>query len=90
MWAAENETLARIGSQCLQQFIENNAGKLTDETWGKIVGTFTRLFDVTTPHSLFDPKLIEDDAEEDGAFPTLRKNGVLKINFNSTCPSSKI
>ncbi|KAI8592987.1 hypothetical protein BDZ88DRAFT_503867 [Geranomyces variabilis] len=52
----ENETLARIGSTCLQQFIEGNVGKLDEEVWGKICTMFVHLFEVTTPHALFfDP-----------------------------------
>ncbi|KAI8920934.1 hypothetical protein DFJ77DRAFT_506560 [Powellomyces hirtus] len=52
----ENETLARIGSTCLQQFIEGNVTKLDEEVWGKICVMFVHLFDVTTPQALFfDP-----------------------------------
>ncbi|KAJ3150955.1 guanine nucleotide exchange protein for ADP-robosylation factor [Geranomyces michiganensis] len=52
----ENETLARIGSTCLQQFIEGNVSKLDEEVWGKICSMFVHLFEVTTPHALFfDP-----------------------------------
>ncbi|KAJ3087062.1 guanine nucleotide exchange protein for ADP-robosylation factor, partial [Quaeritorhiza haematococci] len=49
----ENETLARIGSTCLQQFIENNVSSLNDEIWDKICKMFIHLFEVTTPHALF-------------------------------------
>ncbi|KAI9206768.1 uncharacterized protein BJ171DRAFT_18598 [Polychytrium aggregatum] len=49
----ENETLARIGSTCLHQLIENNVEKLTDEIWAKICNMFVYLFDVTTPRALF-------------------------------------
>ncbi|KAI9017378.1 hypothetical protein BC832DRAFT_588642 [Gaertneriomyces semiglobifer] len=52
----ENETLARIGSTCLQQFIEGNVQKLTDAIWEKFCNMFVHLFEVTTPHALFfDP-----------------------------------
>ncbi|KAJ3012565.1 guanine nucleotide exchange protein for ADP-robosylation factor [Thoreauomyces humboldtii] len=52
----ENETLARIGSTCLQQFIEGNVSKLDDQVWGKICTMFVHLFEYTTPSALFfDP-----------------------------------
>ncbi|KAI8821985.1 uncharacterized protein EV422DRAFT_586065 [Fimicolochytrium jonesii] len=52
----ENETLARIGSTCLQQFIEGNVSKLDGDIWEKISTMFVHLFDVTTPNALFfDP-----------------------------------
>lgn len=52
----ENETLARIGSTCLQQFIEGNVNKLDEGVWEKICQMFVHLFEVTTPHALFfDP-----------------------------------
>ncbi|KAJ3412218.1 guanine nucleotide exchange protein for ADP-robosylation factor [Chytridiales sp. JEL 0842] len=49
----ENETLARIGSTCLQQFIENNVDKMTEGLWDKICNMFGHLFRVTTPDGLF-------------------------------------
>ncbi|KAI8812764.1 hypothetical protein BJ742DRAFT_552239 [Cladochytrium replicatum] len=49
----ENETLARIGSTCLQQFIETNVSKLNEELWEKICNMFVHLFEVTTPYGLF-------------------------------------
>ncbi|KIJ56863.1 hypothetical protein M422DRAFT_72969 [Sphaerobolus stellatus SS14] len=59
----ENDTLARIGTSCFQQLLENNARKLTPEKWERIVTTFVRLFKTTTPHQLFDESLrVEIDA----------------------------
>ncbi|KAI9357006.1 hypothetical protein DFJ73DRAFT_953328 [Zopfochytrium polystomum] len=49
----ENETLARIGSTCLTQFVENNATRLSDDLWNKICNMFTHLFKMTTPTALF-------------------------------------
>ncbi|KAJ3328889.1 guanine nucleotide exchange protein for ADP-robosylation factor [Blyttiomyces sp. JEL0837] len=49
----ENETLARIGSTCLQQFIEMNVNTLDAKMWDKICAMFSHLFEVTTPNSLF-------------------------------------
>ncbi|KAJ3215780.1 guanine nucleotide exchange protein for ADP-robosylation factor [Dinochytrium kinnereticum] len=49
----ENETLARIGSTCLHQFIESNISRLDAEIWDRICMTFSHLFRVTTPDALF-------------------------------------
>ena len=53
----ENDTLARIGTSCFQQLLENNVRKLSPERWERIVTTFVRLFKTTTPHQLFDESL---------------------------------
>lgn len=49
----ENDTIARIGSNCLQQLILQNVVKFTPEHWTKIVGSFVELFDRTTAYQLF-------------------------------------
>jgi brefeldin A-inhibited guanine nucleotide-exchange protein len=49
----ENDTIARIGSNCLQQLILQNVAKFTAEHWTKIVGAFVELFDRTTAYELF-------------------------------------
>ncbi|KAF3937435.1 hypothetical protein ABW19_dt0208610 [Dactylella cylindrospora] len=49
----ENDTIARIGSSCLQQLILQNVKKLNREHWGKVVGAFVILFERTTAHQLF-------------------------------------
>lgn len=49
----ENDTIARIGSNCLQQLILQNVTKFEPEHWSKIVGSFVELFDRTTAHQLF-------------------------------------
>ncbi|KAF8604941.1 hypothetical protein BDV93DRAFT_605460 [Ceratobasidium sp. AG-I] len=53
----KNDTISRIGTSCLQQFLENNAGKLSNAQWDTVVMTFLRLFKGTTPHQLFDESL---------------------------------
>ncbi|KAG8949407.1 guanine nucleotide exchange protein for ADP-robosylation factor [Tulasnella sp. 424] len=53
----ENDTLARIGTSCFQQLLENNAKKLSPTRWQAVVKTFVRLFKTTTPHQLFDESL---------------------------------
>ncbi|KAI3634879.1 hypothetical protein MIR68_007260 [Amoeboaphelidium protococcarum] len=51
----ENETLAKIGSSCLQQLIESNVDKLTTKHWDKIIDTVVFLFESTTASKLFEP-----------------------------------
>ncbi|QRV91209.1 Sec7 guanine nucleotide exchange factor [Ceratobasidium sp. AG-Ba] len=53
----KNDTISRIGTSCLQQFLENNAHKLNNAQWDTVVMTFLRLFKGTTPHQLFDESL---------------------------------
>lgn len=49
----ENDTIARIGSNCLQQLILQNVTKFREEHWTLIVGAFVELFDKTTAYELF-------------------------------------
>ena len=49
----ENDTLARIGSNCLQQLILQNVKKFTAEHWHKIVKAFVDLFARTEATELF-------------------------------------
>jgi len=53
----ENDTLARIGTSCLQQFLEHNSQKLSPTRWERVVSSFVKLFKTTTPHQLFDEAL---------------------------------
>ncbi|GLB33776.1 putative sec7 [Lyophyllum shimeji] len=53
----ENDTLARIGTSCLQQLLENNVAKLSSARWERVTTTFVKLFRTTTPHQLFDESL---------------------------------
>ncbi|UNI20431.1 guanine nucleotide exchange protein for ADP-robosylation factor [Purpureocillium takamizusanense] len=49
----ENDTISRIGSNCLQQLILKNVTKFTAEHWARIVGAFCELFERTTAYQLF-------------------------------------
>lgn len=53
----ENDTLARIGTSCLQQLLESNVTKLSSARWERVATTFVKLFRTTTPHQLFDESL---------------------------------
>lgn len=54
----ENDTIARIGSNCLQQLILQNVTKFNEEHWAKIVGAFCELFERTTAYQLFSATTI--------------------------------
>ena len=58
----ENDTIARIGSNCLQQLILQNVSKFTTEHWAKIVGAFCELFERTTAYQLFSATTINSTA----------------------------
>ncbi|KZW03822.1 hypothetical protein EXIGLDRAFT_743524 [Exidia glandulosa HHB12029] len=61
----ENDTLARIGTSCLQQLLENNAAKLSVDKWERVIKSLIGLFKLTTPHQLYDEKLrVEIDEPE--------------------------
>ena len=49
----ENDTLARIGSNCLQQLILQNVTKFSPHHWNKIVNAFVELFNRTEATALF-------------------------------------
>jgi brefeldin A-inhibited guanine nucleotide-exchange protein len=49
----ENDTLARIGSNCLQQLILQNVTKFNPIHWEQIVGSFVDLFARTEARELF-------------------------------------
>lgn len=49
----DNDTIARIGSNCLQQLILQNVIKFSPDDWSKIVCAFVDLFERTTAYELF-------------------------------------
>ncbi|KAI8286882.1 Protein transport protein SEC7 [Colletotrichum sp. SAR11_240] len=61
----ENDTISRIGSNCLQQLILKNVAKFSHEHWTKIVGAFCELFARTTAHQLFSATTINSTASID-------------------------
>lgn len=63
----ENDTIARTGKSCLQDFLIKNAGRLSEQQWDLIADAFESLFDLTTANELFtlDPAK-KQGAEDDG------------------------
>jgi brefeldin A-inhibited guanine nucleotide-exchange protein len=58
----ENDTISRIGSNCLQQLILKNVTKFKPEHWNKLVGAFVELFERTTAYQLFTATAINNTA----------------------------
>lgn len=86
----ENDTLARIGTSCLQQLLENNMTKLSSTRWERVTTTFVRLFRTTTPHQLFDDNLrVEIDGNAPEVTETAESNGLAAILPAPLSPSSE-
>nr|ODN91502.1 guanine nucleotide exchange protein for ADP-robosylation factor [Cryptococcus depauperatus CBS 7855] len=62
----ENDTLARIGTSCFEQLLEQNVHKLSPEKWMLIVSAFVQLFRTTTAYQLFD-KVLSSEIEPTGS-----------------------
>jgi brefeldin A-inhibited guanine nucleotide-exchange protein len=86
----ENDTIARIGSNCLQQLILQNVTKFKPDHWSKIVGAFVSLFERTTAYQLFSAATSSSGANgADSAASPLEELGDDKsLKINSTNGSS--
>lgn len=69
----ENDTIARIGSNCLQQLILQNVTRFQPEHWSKIVGSFVELFDRTTAYQLFSAASSSSDSSSIAEDESARK-----------------
>ena len=49
----ENDTIARIGRECLTSLLTENAQSFNNEHWGKISDALANLFELTTAKELF-------------------------------------
>jgi len=65
----ENDTLARIGSNCLQTLILRNVDKFTPAHWDKIVTSFVDLFNRTEATALFQAVVASTPREKLSASP---------------------
>lgn len=79
----ENDTIARIGSNCLQQLILQNVTKFTPEHWAKIVGAFCELFERTTAYQLFSATTINSTASLSPPPSGLDFGGALSPTFET-------
>lgn len=88
----ENDTIARIGSNCLQQLILQNVTRFQPEHWSKIVGSFVELFERTTAHQLFSAATTSSDSssitEDDGVRkPSVAEGSSTKDLLLTTSPT---
>ncbi|KAI3405059.2 SEC7 [Candida oxycetoniae] len=62
----ENDTIARIGRECLCILLIDNSHKFETKHWGEIVDAFATLFDLTTAKELFllDPSRENEQESE--------------------------
>ncbi|CAD0092053.1 unnamed protein product [Aureobasidium vineae] len=79
----ENDTLARIGSNCLQQLILQNVHKFTPEHWEKVVGAFVDLFARTEATALFSAATSSSYRKDSSA-----SNGLAMAETPSADPAS--
>lgn len=70
----ENDTLARIGTACLQQLIVENMDCMDEKGWQQITDAFLRLFRATTASQVFDPAL----SAADNAIPSTERRHAFK------------
>lgn len=89
----ENDTIARIGSNCLQQLILQNVTKFDDQHWTKIVSSFVELFDRTTAYQLFSAAASSSDstsiADDDSARkPEGEAANIKDLSLNAASPTT--
>lgn len=75
----ENDTIARIGSNCLQQLILQNVTKFEPKHWSKIVGAFVELFERTTANQLFAAATSSSHASDDQSSRTTSAGDAVSI-----------
>ena len=89
----ENDTIARIGSNCLQQLILQNVTRFQPEHWTKIVGSFVELFDRTTAYQLFSAASSSSDStsiadDESARKPEAEAASVKDLSLTTSSPTS--
>lgn len=61
----ENDTIARTGKSCFEDFLVQNCKKFEKEHWAVIIETFDQLFDLTTAKELFILDPLREDENSD-------------------------
>ena len=82
----ENDTIARIGSNCLQQLILQNVTRFQSGHWSKIVGSFVELFERTTAHQLFSAATTSSDSSSIAEDESVRKPSVAESSTSKDLP----
>ena len=75
----ENDTIARIGSNCLQQLILQNVTRFQPEHWSKIVGSFVQLFERTTAYQLFSAATTSSDYSSIADDDNVKRSSVAEV-----------
>jgi brefeldin A-inhibited guanine nucleotide-exchange protein len=81
----ENDTLARIGSNCLQTLILQNVNKFTEEHWTKIVSAFVDLFNRTEATALFSA-VTNPNGTNGTSRPSLSRNLTSEASVSDSAP----
>lgn len=70
----DNDTIAKTGKVCLEEFILRNAKRLSEEQWVLVVNSFAGLFELTTARGLLEETgkegMTEGKAEGEQKFET--------------------
>ncbi|KAJ3313384.1 guanine nucleotide exchange protein for ADP-robosylation factor [Boothiomyces sp. JEL0838] len=69
----ENDTLARLGSNCLQEYVENNLEIVNGEIWDNIIDRILYWLDVTTPKDLVFDYANSGETDSVFGFPYMKK-----------------
>ncbi|ODV78589.1 Sec7-domain-containing protein [Suhomyces tanzawaensis NRRL Y-17324] len=78
----ENDTIARIGRECLSTLLIDNGNKFNAEQWNKVCGAFSTLFELTTAKELFTSDPLRNRSAEDA------EGGDFGSNVDLNDPSS--
>ncbi|KAJ3273314.1 guanine nucleotide exchange protein for ADP-robosylation factor [Terramyces sp. JEL0728] len=69
----ENDTLARLGSSCLQEYVEHNLEAINSDIWDNIINRVLYWLDVTTPKDLVFDYSNSGAADSEFGFPYMKK-----------------
>lgn len=61
----ENDTIARTGKSCLQDFLVRNANRFSEQQWNLVTDAFESLFKLTTANELFNLDPLKKRGSED-------------------------
>ncbi|KAJ1509470.1 guanine nucleotide exchange protein for ADP-robosylation factor [Coelomomyces lativittatus] len=90
----ENEMLARLGSSCLQQLMENNCHLMSEIEWAQVCICIAELFQATEAHALFDPSTLSPSDTQATVFQQILVNCVLQLlliqTLLDTIPNSHV
>jgi brefeldin A-inhibited guanine nucleotide-exchange protein len=81
---AENDTIARIGTSCLQKLLEKNVQKFSHPQWERLTSAFVSLFKMTTPHQLFDENLRIEIPSSIGVAPDIDGSSFTRMTYNGS------